>query len=487
MAIFVAHHGHTCDTDGDHCGEYIKNTPLNAARENHMNPLFPTTMITLLEHVVPLFTASHFFYFRGVVLAMMLLGHTRKCVTNIGRVCFFVERHISSWERFLSQSHWELPGIQTRVIRLVQEQFGDKLLVHGAYLGWVDTTLVAKVKGAMRGVQKWHDHSGNPDRGKSLVGHHWALVGLVCSTMLAGTLTTLCWPFLARLISGHADPLGDVVTAQGVAKVMNFWETVCPLLAHLHTLLGGCPMRVVADAYVAKAPFLTWMLSLGIHVMTRMRHDAVGWDDPSPEPPRASGKKKPGPKRTKPQPGTHWKLATLLNMLPHETITLRLYGTLETLHVVTRDLWIRGVESQKVRVVVVQTRGRPVILLSTDLSLPPVAIVDSYGLRFPAELAIRNLKQFFGLGDYQCTGLLAITRFVGLSVISYCLWQVVQVKDSEAAWLQIQEAARTRFSFARLSQAVRRLTVGKLFAKSVCDGNVQNNGEAADHLNRLFV
>jgi len=454
-----------------------------------MESFFPTTMLTVLAGFAGNFGASNFLYFRGFVLAAMLLGHARKCVTNIAQVCFWVERHISSWERFLSHYHWDITSIQGQVVSLVQKQFGDQLVVYGAYLAWVDTTLVAKVKGKMRGVQKWHDHSGNPDRGTSLVGHHWALAGLVCWPMVGGEVTALCWPFLIRLISGNADPLGFVGNAQGVAQAMQFWDAVCPLMAHLQAMLGGMPMRVVADAYFAKAPFINWMLSLGIHVMTRMRHDAVGWDDPTPEPARSPGKKKPGPKRTTPKPGKKWPLATLLGVLSHEMITVRLYGKVETLRVVTRDLWIRGVESQKVRVVVVKTKGRPVILLSTDLTLPPVAIVESYGLRFPAELAIRNLKQYFGLGDYQCTGLLAMIRFVGLSLISYCLWQSVQVKDAETDWCQDRETrrTRTRFSFARLSQAVRRFTVGQLFANSACGGEFQNYGAVAEHLNRLFV
>lgn len=291
-----------------------------------MESLFSTTIITVLASFADNFGANNFLYFRGFVLASMLLGQARKCVTNIAPVCFFVDRHISSWERFLSHYQWDITRIQGQVVSLVQEQFGDTLLVYGAYLAWVDTTLVAKVKGKMRGVQKWHDHSGNPDRGTSLVGHHWALGGLVCSTMVAGEVTALCWPFLARLISGNADPLGCVVDAQGVAQAMHFWDAVCPLMAHLQTMLGGLPMRVVADAYFAKAPFINWMLSLGIHVMSRMRHDAVGWDDPTPDPPLPAGKKPRGRKRTTPKPGKKWKLAKLLDALPHKNITVRLYG-----------------------------------------------------------------------------------------------------------------------------------------------------------------
>ncbi len=43
-----------------------------------MESLFPTTMITLLEYFAPLFAANNFLYFRGVVLAAMLLGISRQ-------------------------------------------------------------------------------------------------------------------------------------------------------------------------------------------------------------------------------------------------------------------------------------------------------------------------------------------------------------------------------------------------------------------------
>jgi hypothetical protein len=122
-----------------------------------MDTLFPTPLLTVIEPFAPVFPANHFLYFRGWILAMLLLGETRKCVTNIARVCFFVERHVSSWERFLSQSQWDLPAVQQRLVTLLRERLGDQLLVAGVYLAWVDTTLIAKVKGRMPGVQPWHD------------------------------------------------------------------------------------------------------------------------------------------------------------------------------------------------------------------------------------------------------------------------------------------------------------------------------------------
>ena len=46
-----------------------------------MERLFPPTMIAVLVWFTGNFAANNFVYFRGFVLAMMLLGHTRKCVT----------------------------------------------------------------------------------------------------------------------------------------------------------------------------------------------------------------------------------------------------------------------------------------------------------------------------------------------------------------------------------------------------------------------
>lgn len=144
-----------------------------------MDTLFPSGISELIGMFTPCFGANRFNYFRGFVLAYMLLGQTRKCMTDIARVCFFADRHVAGWERFPASSRREMPGVQQQALSLIAEQIRDRLLIHGAYPAWPDTTLIGKVGGKMIGVQKWHDHSGNPDRGDRLMGHHRALTGLV--------------------------------------------------------------------------------------------------------------------------------------------------------------------------------------------------------------------------------------------------------------------------------------------------------------------
>jgi hypothetical protein len=85
------------------------------------------------------------------------------------------------------------------------------------------------------------------------------------------------------------------------------------------------------------------------------------------------------------------------------------------LGVVGREGWLRDV-TQTVRVVVIATKGEPILLVSTDVTRPPTGIIQLYAARFPMELALRDAKQYLGFGDYQCQSLLAIHRFVHLAL-----------------------------------------------------------------------
>lgn len=52
-----------------------------------METFFPMVIVGYLELFAPTFQANNFMYFRGFILAAILLGQTRKCVTNVARVC----------------------------------------------------------------------------------------------------------------------------------------------------------------------------------------------------------------------------------------------------------------------------------------------------------------------------------------------------------------------------------------------------------------
>ena len=81
-----------------------------------MDTLFPKTIVTYIGLFASAFAANNFLYFQGFMLGFLLLGETRKCVTNIARICFFLNKNISCWERFLSQYQWDINDVRRKLV-----------------------------------------------------------------------------------------------------------------------------------------------------------------------------------------------------------------------------------------------------------------------------------------------------------------------------------------------------------------------------------
>ncbi len=440
-----------------------------------MNVFLPPVLLTYLSFFQGGFSKPNFVYFQGYIWSLLLTkGH--KCMTNIAQACFFVDRHLSSWERFLVENPWDVTDMSKTLVQLLLAKLGEALKVHGAYLAALDTTLIAKVWGKMLGVQRWHQTSGNADRGDSIVGHHWGIIGVISFSALLSRY--LCWPILMRLIPGQHNPFLWVVDPNGVITQANFWDAVLPLVYQVAEFLHQAPLRVVADAYFCKAPFLQPLIDRGIHVISRMRKDAVGWDDPV-----YCGRGR------RPRHGKKWKLADLLTHFPPETITAFLYGKTVELAVVVRDVWIRDV-SQKVRVVVVEGIKEPLIFLCTDLSLSAAQILEIYGARFSIELAIRDLKGQLGLGDYQCITPLAILRFVQLACTALSLFRLILLKEN-TCYMEGQANAgsfkkEAPLSLTTLRRRFRAFAFQRiLFSKSALAAELQKGDPKVEQLLRI--
>jgi hypothetical protein len=413
-----------------------------------MTEIFPEMLIAYLVVFRPVFHQAGWRYFQGFIWAMLLSGG-RKCVSQIARSCFFLDRSLSSWERFLSEQQWDMHQVMRSLVGLLQQELGEGVKYAGRSVLAFDPTYVAKVKGRMLGVQRWRQHSENPDRGVQVTGHQWLLGGLL--TKLGDRWR--CFPVWSRLVSGKQHPAQFMVSPKKEVSVMSIWDTTLALITQAAAMLTGAPVCVVMDAYFAKACMFNPLIDKGITFITRLRHDAVGWDDPV-----YSGRGRP-PKR-----GTKWTLADLWTTEPHETVTAHLYGRLREVSVVVRDVWLRDV-SQKVRVVVAEGVSRPVLVACTDVSLSAGQILELYAARFSLELAIRDLKGFVGMGDYQSTTTLAFCRFVLLSCVACSLGRLLLHGKHVDAWLDEMPAAPVQesgFSFARLRRGLRGFALKQL-------------------------
>jgi len=417
-----------------------------------MEAYVPAILVNYVSLFASHFTKPSFAYFGGYLLSL-LITRGRKTMSRVSHTCFFVDRHLSSWERFLSENHWDLNEVLKTVTQLVVAQMGDALKVHGAFLAALDPTLIAKGGKRMPGVQKWKDHSGNADRGVSIKGHHWALLGLISFSAKLGRY--ICFPLLMEMISGQLNPCKICVDPQGVATIASIWDCVHPLIWQLQSFLGEkVPLRVVDDAYFSKAPFVNPLVEVGINVVSKLRKDAVGWDDPSSE------------QRSDAKRGKEWKLADLLDKLPTTIFTVHLYGKKVKVRAISRVVQLRNF-NKKVKVVVVEGIKTPIILFSTDLALTAAPIIEIYGARFSIELAIRDLKQNFGLGDYQCYTGTAIHRFVNLACTVFCVFRLILLREDNSDWLPPVPDGTSPASFNFLRKGlqhhiIRRILVGHL-------------------------
>ena len=305
----------------------------------------------------------------------------------------------------------------------------------------------------MPGVQKWKDHSGNADRGGRIVGHHWGIIGLISFNHITGTYR--CWFTKMRLLCGNLNPFHFIVDPNGVARRGGFWDGVIPLVLELKKSLDPRKLTVIADAYFSKVPFIEPLLGDGIHVVTRMRDDAVGWDkrtlETNKKHPKMEGK---------------WKLATLLKKEAIQTLSVHIYGKTCQVEAVERVVFIRDF-AHKVKVVVLRGKSEPIILLSTDLSLSAIQIIELYSARFSIELAIRDTKQYFGLADYQCYLSIAIDRFVNLACLAYSVFGLFQREHDTADWMPAVSPSCSQWSVARLRQGLKQFAISRvLFPKS---------------------
>jgi hypothetical protein len=267
------------------------------------------------------------------------------------------------------------------------------------------------------------------------------------------------FPILSRLISGQTRPSHFAVDSQGKATKMNFFDSIIAMIAMIVPEISMAPLCVVADAYFAKAPFINAIIEMGVGIVTRLRWDAVGWDDPI-----YCGKGRP-PKR-----GRKWKLTSLLDHLDNTSISVKLYGKKVNVTTVVKEIWLRDVK-RKVKLVVIKAKKRPILLVTTHLSLTPKQIIEIYAARFTLEIAIRELKQFCGFGDYQATTTVAFLRFTQLCCCALSIAKLI-LRKKEAF------AAEAQWSIRSLRTSLLRFVISSiLLEKSPIDAELTKRNQ----------
>jgi hypothetical protein len=376
----------------------------------------------LLDPFRSLFTRAGFGYFRAFVLVFAHLDR-RLWVTQVILSGLVEGRHFTSFYRFLRVGVWSPAADRKRL----WERCRPRCVGEGGrfFVGADDT--VARKEGKQFDGVGWHHDPMNRQHKKQLSFGH-------CFVCLAGLAEQTCDHGVA-LFLGCALYVPEKA-CRGTRKFATKLALAARLVCEL-TVPPGQVLVVVVDGAYAKEPFVQAVWVTGRHVVSRLRSDAVFYDEPPQRPPGKRGApRKYGTKHK----AREWAAS------PHEEweeARVRLYGRVRRVRVKTRLVLHRRL-GVKMRVVAVQLEERPaVFLFSTDTQLSALSIVRIYSGRFPLETGFRDSKQHFGFSTYQVRSEAAIERIVHLCLWAQTLlrllcWEV-KATASAAVWRQPKE------------------------------------------------
>jgi len=175
--------------------------------------------------------------------------------------------------------------------------------------------------------------------------------------------------------------------------------------------------HVVLDGKFGNYPATWTVRQAGLHIISKMRHDAALYLPYAGDNPRRGPTPRYGDKLNYKNPPA----AALVSTQIDDDYCLQIYQ-LQLYHKDYPDL-LSVVLIVKTHLVTGK-RGH-VVLFSTDLDLSADQIVDFYSLRFQIEFNFRDAKQYWGLEDFMNVSDHAVTNAVNLAFLMVNLSQVM--------------------------------------------------------------
>lgn len=252
-----------------------------------------------------------------------------------------------------------------------------------------DHTHVVKDGGRMPGVVSLHEHSETQRKPSYFRGQCWGAVGLVVGSLSA----CFCLPLELRIHQGfrhlgvdepHAKcqslSLAERVVHMALAFVTSQDRPAWLVLDAFFSTAGVFRLAHSVYSIALKQPYL--------HVLARAKKNYVAY---FPAPPKA-------PHRRGPQP-LYGDKVHLMECFDHprlfHTVTCRVYGRLETVQLMSVALLWKPLGDWLLFIWAITSRG-PIVLMSSDLRLPPATALELYCVRTRIEIMFDVLKNLLG-------------------------------------------------------------------------------------------
>jgi len=350
----------------------------------------------------PCFTQPSFASFWALACAWILCSGRRSLtrVIQSGQLGRF--KHYCSFHRFFSQARWNLDDLGHCVFQLLLP-FCPEVLTAA-----VDDTLARKSGRHIWGAGMHHDPLRSTQQRPSFsFGHSWVVFSLHVSFPFApGKVWAL--PILVRLYRkrkksklapGRNGKPERKQTGQATDKQYRTRpQLALEMIRIAAQWLGSRKLRVLADSEYAGGS-ISRHLPVNAALISRMTMNAALYELPPLQTAGRGRRRKKGARLSNPI-----QMAQDTRR-PWIKTTVWLYGRkVKVLYKSIDALWYSSAGQRLLRIVVVRDpsgRRRDDCFFSTDLTLKPPRILETFALRWPLEVCFRDVKQFLGLEDPQ--------------------------------------------------------------------------------------
>ena len=276
-----------------------------------------------------------------------------------------MRNHWTSYYKWLQKGKWSWLALARQYVRLVLATVTDDV-VHLV----IDDTLTLRASKKAPGSQIHHQHGNKPNLAGFVRGQCWVTLAMITRRT---DKQPIALPVLSRLIP-RASNTGKLIAAN-------------TLIRSMYHLFQGLKVRVLVDSWYMRRRFIESMQQRSFDVIGQVRIDTRLYDEPAPRKQGQRGRpKKYGDKYT-PKRIAHLK---------RTMATLKLYGKEQVVRYRSKLVKVRFLDGQLVRVVWCEFKSdngnwkSTCLLMSTDSTLTPVQVIESYGCkRLPKPAHIR--------------------------------------------------------------------------------------------------
>jgi hypothetical protein len=319
----------------------------------------------------------------NIIFTAMLFAKGRKTITSWLRAAGINYRY-KAFYYFIGSLGKKTENIATKLFKIMINQIYKNT---NTVLVAIDDSPTPRYGPKVVGAGIHRNPTPTPDGRKFVYGHIWVTLSAIARHKSFGTIGL---PLLARMYIKARDikdsGLSFLSKTQQAAELAEWAYNCCKKL--------GKTLWIVTDGGFTRASFLKPVITIGAAVITRLRKDAVLYDEV----------KHPA-RRKRGRPRKYGKRIKLQNVVCKSdgwfNITAFLYGTEETKEIKLFKALYKPAGCQVQVLVVRDSYNCFRAFMCTDLSASAVQILEAVADRFAIEQNFSDIKEIEGAGQQQ--------------------------------------------------------------------------------------